>query len=99
MSASIAMRLVPEKDIPKAFSIIFGGVSAATFVSGPVGNFLEAIIGWRPVFVLCAVFGGVGLIWQALTPPSMPVRRRTTRRSTKCAILNCFRPARRLLGD
>lgn len=74
MSTSVAVRLVPQKDVPKAFAIIFGGVSAASVVSGPLGSILETFVGWRMVFVFCAGFSTLGLLWQLLTLPALPAQ-------------------------
>jgi predicted MFS family arabinose efflux permease len=71
MSAATAMRLVPEPMVPRALSIIFTGVSAATIVAAPVGSYLGAHIGWRNVFLLAALLGGVSLVSQLLTLPRM----------------------------
>jgi predicted MFS family arabinose efflux permease len=76
MSTSIAMRLVASKDLPKAFAIIFGGVSAATVISGPLGSFLENLVGWRPVFIFCALFSVLAFIWQTATLPSLQAKGR-----------------------
>jgi len=40
MSAALAMRLVPEASVPRALSIIFSGVSAATIFAAPLGIYL-----------------------------------------------------------
>ncbi|WP_222890417.1 MFS transporter [Enterobacter sp. C2] len=74
MSTSVAVRLVPQKDVTKAFAIIFGGVSAASVISGPLGSILETFVGWRVVFLFCAGFSALGLVWQFLTLPAMPAQ-------------------------
>jgi predicted MFS family arabinose efflux permease len=71
MSAATAMRLVPEPLIPRALSIMFTGVSAATIVAAPVGSYLGALIGWRNVFLVTSVLGFVALLWQFATLPRM----------------------------
>jgi predicted MFS family arabinose efflux permease len=71
MSAAIAMRLVPEALVPRALSIIFSGVSAATILAAPVGSYLGEIAGWRSVFLMAAGLGAVGLITQFATLPTM----------------------------
>ncbi|MGI4733699.1 MAG: MFS transporter [Janthinobacterium lividum] len=71
MSAAVAMRLVPEKDVPKALSTIFGAVSVATVVAAPLGSYLGGLLGWRTVFELAAGLGVLALGWQALTLPTM----------------------------
>lgn len=75
MLAATAMRLVPEKDVPKALSIIYASVSLATVVAAPMGSFLGHLIGWRNVFLLAAGLGLMAFIWQAFTLPSMPVEK------------------------
>ena len=57
MSASLTMRLVPMRVVPKALSIIFGAVSIALVIAAPLGSFLGGLIGWRNVFNGAAVMG------------------------------------------
>lgn len=71
MSAAIVMRLVPEDRIPRALSIMFLGVSAATVVAVPVGSYLGDIVGWRGVFLVAAALGFVTLLVQVPTLPRM----------------------------
>jgi DHA1 family purine ribonucleoside efflux pump-like MFS transporter len=59
MSASLTMRLVPMRVVPKALSVIFGAVSIALVIAAPLGSFLGGIIGWRNVFNGAAVMGVV----------------------------------------
>ena len=56
MSASLTMRLVPARTVPKALSVIFGAVS----------------IGWRNVFNAAAVMGVLCTIWVVRALPSLP---------------------------
>jgi DHA1 family purine ribonucleoside efflux pump-like MFS transporter len=72
MAASLAMRLVPAELVPRALSIIFGGVSVSMVVAAPLGTFLGAIIGWRGVFAIAAVTAGAVLAWQFRALPSLP---------------------------
>lgn len=71
MSAAVMMRLVPEALIPRALSIMFSGVSAATILAAPVGSYLGDIVGWRSVFLIAAALGGLTLIVQFATLPSL----------------------------
>ena len=71
MSTATAIRLVPAKDVPKALSIIFAGVSIATVVAAPLGSYLGSLIGWRNVFILCVIPGVLALFWQLWVLPSM----------------------------
>ncbi|EBS7636133.1 purine ribonucleoside efflux pump NepI [Salmonella enterica] len=72
MSASLTMRLVPARAVPKALSVIFGAVSIALVIAAPLGSFLGGIIGWRNVFNAAAVMGIVCVIWVVKTLPSLP---------------------------
>ena len=71
MSAAVMMRLVPEALIPKALSIMFSGVSAATVLAAPVGSYLGDIVGWRSVFLIATVLGGLTFIVQLATLPAL----------------------------
>ena len=71
MSAATVMRLVPEALVPRALSLLFSGVSAATIVAAPVGSYLGDVIGWRDVFLLAAVLGVLALAVQFATLPRM----------------------------
>lgn len=72
LSASLAMRLVPEAGIPRALAIIFGGVSIATVAAAPIGSFLGDLLGWRAVFMVTAAVAAGSLAWQMLAVPAMP---------------------------
>ncbi len=74
LSIATLMRLVPESDIPRAISIMFLGVSAATVFAVPVGSYLGAMIGWRGVFVAATGLAVLALVVQMLTLPPLPAR-------------------------
>ncbi|WP_160003942.1 MFS transporter [Rhizobium sp. 18055] len=72
MSLALAMRLVPERRMPRAMAIIMTGVSAATVCAAPIGAWVGAALGWRYAFSIAAGVGVVALVAQALTLPAMP---------------------------
>ncbi|HEE3550581.1 TPA: purine ribonucleoside efflux pump NepI [Klebsiella pneumoniae] len=72
MSASLTMRLVPMRVVPKALSIIFGAVSIALVIAAPLGSFLGGLIGWRNVFNGAAVMGVLYTLWVLKALPSLP---------------------------
>jgi len=74
MVAATAMRLVPASDLPKAMSLIFAGVSAATVSAAPVGAYIGDLLGWRAAFWITAVVGVVTLLVQAAVLPRLPAR-------------------------
>jgi predicted MFS family arabinose efflux permease len=63
MSAAVAMRLVPAKDVPKALSTILGAVSVATVVAALLGSYLGGLLGWRLVFGLATRLGALAFGW------------------------------------
>ena len=76
-NASLALRLVPATSVPKALSMIFGGVALSS-LAAPMAVYLETIIGWRGVFLCVAALGVLALIWLFLTLPSLPAQGRSS---------------------
>jgi DHA1 family purine ribonucleoside efflux pump-like MFS transporter len=72
MSASLTMRLVPARLVPKALSVIFGAVSIALVIAAPLGSFLGGIIGWRNVFNGAAIMGLLCVVWVWKALPALP---------------------------
>lgn len=75
LSNATALRLVPRHMLPKALSIIASGVAIANVMSAPLGSLLGAALGWRGVFIIAALLGLVGFIWQWASLPSMSAGR------------------------
>lgn len=74
LSAATTMRLVPEEYVPRALSIMFAGVSAATVFAAPVGSYLGDLLGWRAVFIAASGLGVLAFAIQFFTLPSLPPR-------------------------
>jgi predicted MFS family arabinose efflux permease len=76
MSAAVSMRLVPASHVPKALSIVYGGVSIAVIAAAPVGSYFGGLIGWRGVFLANALLCAIALVWQfSILPSIVPARR------------------------
>nr|WP_290700500.1 MFS transporter [Halomonas sp. UBA3074] len=78
VAGSIAPRLVPEAQVPKAMTMIFGGVAAASVLGVPLGTLLGDLSNWRVAF---GALGGFSLLtalalwyWLPPLPPREPVR-------------------------
>lgn len=71
MSTAVVMRLVPDESVPRALSIVFSGVAAATIAAAPIGSYVGDIAGWRSVFLMAAGLGLVTLLAQIGTLPKM----------------------------
>ncbi|UVK35591.1 MFS transporter (plasmid) [Mesorhizobium sp. AR10] len=72
ISASVAMRLVPNHLLPRAMSIILTGVSVAVVCAPPIGAYVSDIWGWREPFMITAVVNAVTLLVQLVTMPTLP---------------------------
>ncbi|KGM33976.1 MFS transporter, partial [Inquilinus limosus] len=81
MAAATVMRLVPDALIPRALSLLFSGVSAATVAAAPLGSYFGDIIGWRGVFLIAAALGLLALAVQVATLPRMAPNTRTSLRT------------------
>jgi predicted MFS family arabinose efflux permease len=75
MSAATVMRLVPERDVPRAMGLLNGGNALATTVAAPLGSFLGQYVGWRGAFFAVAPLALVTLGWLYASLPSMPSER------------------------
>ncbi|MEZ4630476.1 MAG: MFS transporter [Deinococcales bacterium] len=76
-NVALALRLMPAPLVPKALSLIFGGVALSS-LAAPMAVYLETIIGWRGVFLIVAALGGIAFIWLFLTLPSLPGQARAS---------------------
>src|ERR671916_729354 len=77
MSAATVMRLVPERDVPRALALLNGGNALATTIAAPLGSFLGQYIGWRGAFFTVVPLAALTFVWLFMTLPSMPARGRS----------------------
>ena len=71
LSVSVVQRLVHLKALPKAFSIVYSGVSVATLVALPGASAMSEAFGWRAVFWAAAFLSALTFVWQLLTMPAV----------------------------
>lgn len=76
MSTAIVMRLVPQDMVPKGLAMLNAGNAIAATIAAPLGSFLGAYVGWRGAFFLVVPFGLLALVWQWISLPALPPRRR-----------------------
>ena len=72
MSAATAIRLVPERDVPRALAIVNGGNALATVVAAPLGSFVGGMVGWRWAFFCIVPVAVVAFCWKLASLPKMP---------------------------
>ncbi|MFD2174750.1 MFS transporter [Rhodobacter lacus] len=77
MSAAIAMRLVPQRSVPRALAVFNGGAALATVVAAPLGSLLGGLFGWRIAFMCLVPVAGAALFWLWVSLPRMAPARRT----------------------
>ncbi|HEY1846739.1 MAG TPA: MFS transporter [Buttiauxella sp.] len=77
MSAATALRLVPQRLVPRALAIFNGGNALATVVAAPLGSYLGAVIGWRGAFFCLVPAAIAAFIWQCFSLPSMVADKNT----------------------
>ena len=95
MSAATAIRLVPQRQVPRALAIFNGGNALATVVAAPLGSYLGATVGWRGAFLCLVPLAMVAFIWQCVSLPSMKSQRAPERQGT---VLRLFRRSTVSLG-
>ncbi|WP_292238424.1 MFS transporter, partial [Mesorhizobium sp.] len=69
-------RLVPEEQVPKGLAMLNAGNAVAATIAAPLGSLLGAYVGWRGAFFLVVPLGFLALVWQWLSLPPLPPRRR-----------------------
>ncbi|WP_192244664.1 MFS transporter [Mesorhizobium silamurunense] len=76
MSTAIVMRLVPQDMVPRGLAMLNAGNAIAATIAAPLGSFLGAYVGWRGAFFLVVPLGVLALVWQWISLPALPPRRR-----------------------
>ena len=76
IGAGLGGRLVPEKSVGKATSIIFAGVSVGMLVGGAAGALVGDLVGWRAAFGGALMLSLISLAAQAVYLPSLHVEQR-----------------------
>ncbi|MFG1700388.1 MFS transporter [Nonomuraea sp. NPDC049309] len=70
-AAPLGARLVPERSVGRATSIIMSGVSVASVLGVPAATFVSSFAGWRSAFVAAGVLALVLLALLAATLPPL----------------------------
>ncbi|MFG6195689.1 MFS transporter [Nonomuraea sp. JJY05] len=71
-AASLGTRLVPERSVGRATSIILAGVSVASVLGVPAATFVSSFAGWRSAFVAMGVVALVLVVVLYATLPPLP---------------------------
>ncbi|MEM5423800.1 MULTISPECIES: MFS transporter [Paraburkholderia] len=92
ISVGLGARLVPEKNVGRATSLIFAGVSLGMLIGGPAGALIGDLAGWRTAFGAALALSVAALLAQWVSLPSLHVEHRVSTRD----LLGIFgtRPAR-----
>jgi predicted MFS family arabinose efflux permease len=69
IAAGLAARLVPERQVARATSVIFSAVPLGSVLGVPAGTFIGDLFGWRVAFVVMGIFtAGVAVMLLAFVP-------------------------------
>jgi predicted MFS family arabinose efflux permease len=72
LATATVMRLVPERDVPRALGALYTGNAVAAAFAAPIGSYLGGIVGWRGVFNALLPIVLLNLVWQWVSLPSLP---------------------------
>ena len=72
LAPALCLRLVPQRMVARAISIIFTGVSAATVCAAPLGTYLGSALGWRLTFLSAGALSLAALVAVFATLPKLP---------------------------
>ncbi|GAA0913471.1 MFS transporter [Streptomyces thermoalcalitolerans] len=78
IAGGIALRLVPEKHVPRATAVIFGGVETASVLGVPTGTFIGDLSGWRTAFAAVGILGLTSLTCMLFLMPKVPAQQTIT---------------------
>lgn len=88
MSAATAIRLVPDRDVPRALAIFNGGNALAMVIAAPLGSYLAARVGWRGAFFCLVPVAMLAFAWQWISLPRM---KRETRAARSVGVFGLLR--------
>jgi predicted MFS family arabinose efflux permease len=72
VAGGIAIRLVPERDVPRATAAVYGGIGAATVLGVPAGTLIGDHFGWRAALWALAGLAAAAMAAIALLVPKLP---------------------------
>ncbi|MGY3681140.1 MFS transporter [Streptomyces sp. TE33382] len=75
IAAGLAVRLVPERSVAAATSLVFSGIAVASVLGIPAGAYAGALAGWRTAFVAAAALALLVLVALAVLLPPLPAER------------------------
>ncbi|GAA4902400.1 MFS transporter [Streptomonospora salina] len=72
IAGSLALRLVPQRHVAAATSVVFGGVAAASVLGVPLATVLGDLAGWRAAFAGLGGLGAAAVVLLFLLVPRLP---------------------------
>ncbi|MDQ1015668.1 MFS transporter [Streptomyces afghaniensis] len=78
IAGGMALRLVPEKHVPRATAVIFGGVETASVLGVPTGTIIGDLSGWRTAFAAVGFLGLTSLACMVVLMPKVPAEQSIT---------------------
>ncbi|MET9932078.1 MULTISPECIES: MFS transporter [unclassified Streptomyces] len=75
VAAGLAVRLVPERSVGPATSLVFSGIAVASVLGVPAGTYLGELSDWRTAFTAAAGLALAVLVALAVLLPALPAER------------------------
>ncbi|TQN33303.1 putative MFS family arabinose efflux permease [Haloactinospora alba] len=72
IAGGLATRLVPQRSVARATSLVFSGVAAANVLGVPMGTLIGELAGWRTAFAALGGLGAVVLLGLLVLLPHLP---------------------------
>ncbi|MBB5935722.1 MFS transporter [Streptomyces zagrosensis] len=72
IAAGLAVRLVPERSVPAATSVIFSGIAVASVLGVPAGTLIGDLADWRAAFWVMAALALAILVAMVVLLPPLP---------------------------
>ncbi len=76
IGAGLGARLVEERQVGRATSTIFAGVSLGMLIGGPAGAIIGDVIGWRAAFGAALAISVIAFLAQLFSLPKLEVEQR-----------------------
>ncbi|MDL2406940.1 MFS transporter [Rhizobium calliandrae] len=76
IGAGLGGRLVAERSVGRATSIIFAGVSLGMLIGGPAGAIIGDLVGWRAAFGAALAISVLAFLAQVISLPKLEVQQR-----------------------
>ena len=76
IALTLAIKQVPEKDAPKAISVVMTGLSVATVLGVPITTYFADLFDWKAAFYTAGAVNLIAFLFLLFLVPSTPVAKK-----------------------